>query len=154
MAALFQWLRSLGLGGLLATAGWLLGRAGETIAVETALTETAVGVLLTGLASSLAELVVSIAAIRAGALTLAVSNIIGGNTFDTLLVGIADIAYRPGAIYGAVGEEASLIAGFTTLATAVIVLGMLHRERHGIANIGMESAVVIAIYAVAVLLIL
>jgi cation:H+ antiporter len=135
-------------------AGCSVGRAGETIAVETALTETAVGVLLTGLASSLAELVVSIAAIRAGALTLAVSNIIGGNTSDTLLVGIADIAYRPGAIYGAVGEEASLIAGFTTLATAVIVLGMLHRERHGIANIGMESAVVIAIYAVAVLLIL
>ena len=42
------WLRFLGLGGLLAVTGWMLGRAGETIAVETALTETAMGVLLTG----------------------------------------------------------------------------------------------------------
>lgn len=97
---------------------------------------------------------VSIAATRAGAFILAIANIIGGNTLDTPLVGVADIAYRPEAIYGTVSEEASLIAGPTTLATAVIVLSMLHRERHGVANIGLESAVVVALYASAVLLIL
>jgi cation:H+ antiporter len=148
------WARFALLAGVLAAAGYALGRSGETIAAETGLTETSVGVLLTGLASSTAELVVSIAAVRAGALTLAVGNVIGGNTFDTLLVGVADFAYREGSVYGAVSAQQPLIAALTAAATAVLLLGLLRRERHGVGNIGTESASIIAIYALAVVLIL
>jgi cation:H+ antiporter len=147
-----------GLAVVLGFAGWALARAGETIAAATGLSQTAVGVLLTGLSSSLAELVVSIAAIRAGALTLAVANVIGGNTFDTLLVtllvGVADIAYREGSVYGAVGPDQTVMAGIALVATTVIVLGLLRRERHGLGNIGVESAVVLVLYAGAAALVL
>lgn len=148
------WLRFAAFAGLLAVAGWVLGRSGETIAVATTGSETAVGVLLTGLASSLAELVVSISAVRSGALTLAVGNVIGGNTFDTLLVGVADVAYQEGSVYGAVGADQALLAGIGVIATAVLIMGLLRRERHGLANIGTESAVVLALYGVAVVLVL
>lgn len=148
------WLRFLGLGALLAVVGWLLARAGEGIAVSTGLTETSVGVLLTGLSSSLAELVVSIAAVRAGALTLAVGNVIGGNTFDTLLVGVADVAYRDGSVYAAVGAQQTLLASIGVMITAVLVLGLLRRERHGVANIGTESVVVLVLYVAAVVAVL
>lgn len=148
------WVRFTVFAVLLATAGWALGRSGETIAASTGLSETAVGVLLTGLSSSLAELVVSVSAVRAGALTLAVGNVIGGNTFDTLLVGAADIAYRDGSVYPAVGGEQTLLAAIGVVATAVVILGLLRRERHGVGNIGMESAAVLALYGLAVAVLL
>lgn len=141
------WTRFVAFAAVLALAGWALGRSGETIAAATGLSETAVGVLLTGLSSSLAELVVSISAIRAGALTLAVGNVIGGNTFDTLLVGVADVAYRDGSVYGAVGDEPPLLAAIAVVATGAIVLGLLRRERHGVINIGTESVAVLVLYA-------
>lgn len=139
---------------VLMSAGWVLGRSGETIAAATGLSQTAVGVMLTGLSSSLPELVVSVSAVRAGALTLAVGNVIGGNTFDTLQVGMADVAYREGPIYSAVGPQQSLLAAVGIVVTAVIVLGLLRRERHGLANIGTESVLVLALYGSAVFLIL
>lgn len=135
---------------VLVAAGVVLGRSGETLAVATGLSETAVGVLLTGLASSLAELVVAVSAVRRGALTLAVGNVIGGNTFDTLLVGVADIGYRDGSVYSAVGPQQSLLASIAIVATAVLLMGLLRRQRHGLGNIGMESVVVLALYAFAV----
>jgi cation:H+ antiporter len=44
-----------------------------------------------------AELVTTIAAVRRGALQLAVGGIIGGNTFDTLFLTAADVSYREGS---------------------------------------------------------
>ena len=32
------------------------------------------------------------------------------------------------------------------LMTGVLILGMLHRERHGLANIGSESASILGLY--------
>jgi Ca2+/Na+ antiporter len=45
--------------------------------------------------TSLPELVTTLAAVRRGALQLAVGGIIGGNTFDTLFLTISDVGYRP-----------------------------------------------------------
>jgi cation:H+ antiporter len=148
-----MWLRFAGLVAVLGTAGVTLAVAGESIVATTGLSEAAVGVFLTGAGSSLAELVVSIAAIRAGALTLAVANVIGGNTFDTLLVAVADVAYRDGSIYAAVGSGPTLVAAVNLVATAIIAMGLLRRERHGVGNIGVESAVVLVLYVTTVLLV-
>jgi cation:H+ antiporter len=131
-----------------------LAVSGESIVAQTGLSEAAVGVVLTGVGSSLAELVVSISAVRSGALTLAVANVIGGNTFDTLLVGVADVVYRDGSIYAAVGQESALVAAVALVATAVVTLGLLRRERHGVGNIGVESVVVLILYGATVLLVL
>lgn len=147
-----MWTRFLALLAVLGTAGAVLAVAGESIVAATGLSEAAVGVFLTGVGSSLAELVVSIAAVRAGALTLAVANVIGGNTFDALLVGAADVAYRDGSIYAAVGDEAAVVAAVALVATAVLTLGLLRRERHGLGNIGVESVVVLGLYVLTVFL--
>jgi cation:H+ antiporter len=147
-------LRFAGLAAILAAAGFALAIGGENLVEEAGLGEAAVGVFVTGVSSSLAELVVSISAVRAGALTLAVANVIGGNTFDTLLVVVADGVYRDGSVYAAVGPEAAMVAAVTIVMTAVITLGLLRRERHGFANIGTESVVVLGLYLGALVLIL
>lgn len=140
-------------GAVLAVAGYALGRSGEALAATTGLTQTAVGVYLTGVSSSLGELVVSVAAVRRGALTLAVGNIIGGNTFDTLLVGVADVAYRDGSVYGAVSAAHSLPVGLAILMTAVVLLGLLRRERHGVGGIGTDSVGILVLYALGMVMI-
>lgn len=75
-------------------AGWVVARTGANIAEQTGLTDAVVGAFLTAVVTSLPELVTSVAAVRRGALTLAVGGIIGGNAFDTILLAFSDVAYR------------------------------------------------------------
>ncbi|MEQ8356320.1 MAG: sodium:calcium antiporter [Kiloniellaceae bacterium] len=127
-------------------AGYALGQSGIAISSKTGLSETIVGALLTAVSTSLPELVTTLAAVRRGALTLAVGGIIGGNTFDVLLVAASDIAYRPGSIYHATSEQPNFIIAVTILMSAVLLLGLLRREKYGFANIGFESLLILLIY--------
>ncbi|MGD8206556.1 MAG: hypothetical protein PVH47_00600 [Thiohalocapsa sp.] len=88
----------------------------------------------------------SIAAARQGALTLAVGGIIGGNTFDVLFLAFSDIAYRDGSLYRAVGPQPLFIVSLTILLTAMLLLGLIRRERRGLGSIGFESVAVLVIY--------
>jgi len=131
---------------LVAGAGYALAEAGIVIAEQSGLSEGMVGSLFTAISSSLPELIVSVAAVRQGALTLAVGNIIGGNTFDVIFVSLADIAYLEGSIFHAITHEQIFTIALTVLMTAVLLLGLLHREKRGIANIGWESLLMILLY--------
>jgi cation:H+ antiporter len=90
--------------------------------------------------------VTSVAAVRRGALTLAVSGIIGGNCFDVLFVAFSDFAYRPGSIYHAITTRQIFIIALTMLLTGILLLGLLRREQHGIGNIGFESFLILMLY--------
>jgi cation:H+ antiporter len=145
-----EWLTFLGLVLLVAAAGWVVARTGIRIAAITGLSESVVGTLFTAISTSLPELVIAVAAVRRGAVALAVGDVIGGNTFDVLLVGMSDVAYRDGSIYHAAGEEYGLWLALTVLLNAILLLGMLRRQKHGVGNIGFESALVLVLYLLAV----
>jgi cation:H+ antiporter len=131
---------------IVGVAGWLVGLSGIALVRHTGLSETLVGSLFTATATSLPELVTSIAAVRQGALTLAVGGIIGGNTFDVLFVAFSDFAYREGSIYHAISSQPLFIISLTILLTAMLLLGLIQRERSGVANIGFESVSVLVFY--------
>ncbi|WP_233252324.1 sodium:calcium antiporter [Saccharospirillum sp. MSK14-1] len=131
---------------VLGLAGWTLEPAATVIAAKTGLTQTVVGVMLTAISTSIPELVTSIAAVRRGALTLAVGGIIGGNAFDTLFMAASDIAYRDGSIYHTMTQSAQLWVSLTLLMSAVLMMGLLRRERVGPGRIGVESVVLILLY--------
>jgi cation:H+ antiporter len=132
---------------LLTAAGFLVARTGETLAVRTGLNETVVGALLTAVATSLPELVTTLAAVRRRALTLAVGGIIGGNSFDVLFLSLSDAAWRDGSIYHAVGDQERFVLMLAMLMAAVLLLGLLRREQYGFANIGFESLLLVVVYA-------
>ena len=148
------WIEFLVLMAILGIAGWALEPAATVIANRTNLTQTVVGVLLTAVSTSIPELVTSVAAVRRGALTLAVGGIIGGNAFDTLFTAASDIAYREGSIYHAMPEDSKFWAALTLLMSGVLMMGLIRRERHGIGQIGMESVVIMALYVFGVVLLL
>lgn len=131
---------------LIAIAGYAIAQAGLAIAAKTHIGEAIVGTLLTAVATSTPELVTTFAAVRRGALTLAVGGILGGNAFDVLFVAFADVAYRDGSIYHAITDRQLFVVAMSIAMTAVLLLGLLRREKHGIGNIGFESAGLILIY--------
>lgn len=132
-------------------AGYLMTESSQALISHTGLSQSFVGALLVATATSLPELVTSVTAVRHGALTLAVGAIIGGNVFDTLFAGIADIAYTEGSIYHAISEIEFFLITLTILLTAVLLMGLLHREKKGVANIGFESAAVLILYVAGML---
>lgn len=144
------WAAFIGYAAILGLSGFVLERSASVIGAAAGLSDTAVGVLLTAVCTSLPELVTSIAAVRRGALQLAIGGIIGGNAFDCLFAGAADIAYRPGSIYNAVANDTLVWIALSILMTGVLLLGLIRREKRGMGNIGFESVALIALYGLGV----
>jgi cation:H+ antiporter len=117
-----------------------------------ALSESLVGALATAVVTSLPELVTTIAAVRRGALQLAVGGIIGGNTFDTLFLTAADISYRDGSLYHAAGAADHFWTITAILMTGILLGGLILRQRIGPGRIGVESLALLVVYAGAIAL--
>lgn len=143
------WLGFVALAAVTGIAGWVLMEAAKTISDHTGLSDTLVGGLLTALATSSPELVTTIAAVRQGALTLAVSNIFGTNCFNILVVAAADGGYPGGSIYHDMAPVQIIWGLVSILMTAILLMGMVRRETYGIGRIGFESALILAVYGVA-----
>lgn len=144
---------------LLATAsivgfgGWLVGQTAPSLAQTWGFSESLMGATVVAIITSLPELVTSLAAVRQGALTLAVGGILGGNAFDTLFVAVADLAYLPGPITAATTANEGQLAAVSAIMTGVVLMGLIHRERQGPANVGIETILIAAVYAAAIALV-
>lgn len=132
-----------------AIAGFGAGQVGIELVERTNISGNVVGTIFLGITNSLPELVTAIAAVRIGAVSLAVGDVIGGNAFEVLFLSAADLV-SDGSIYTHFSWQDQATALFAMLMTGVLLLGMLRRERTGIGGIGFESALVLLLYALAV----
>lgn len=148
-ATMSIWSSFIGMAVLTGIAGWILMEAAKSIADHAELSETLVGGVLTALATSTPELVTTIAAIRIGALTLAVSNIFGTNCFNMLVVAAADAGYTQGSIYHDMNPIQMTWGLVSILMTAILLLGLVRRQTYGIGRIGFESALILGVYMIA-----
>lgn len=141
------WTWFVALAAVVSVVGYGIGRAGLTVAAETGLTGSVVGAVFTSVVTSLPELVTVLTAVRIGALTLGVSNIVGGNTFDVLFVAAADLAFREGSVYHAADRQALFVMALTVVLTAMLIAGLLTRERR---HIGFEGIAILGTYGLGV----
>lgn len=116
--------------GVIMFAGPRMVRLADRIADVTGLGEVFVGAVLVGATTSLPDILATV-----------------------LPNGLADVFYREGSIYAAVGDESVFAAAVALVATAIVTPGLLRRERHGLGNIGLESTLVLVMYALMVVLI-
>lgn len=128
-------------------AGWAVAEIGTVFIEHFGMSETAVGVFFIAVATSTPELVVTLAAVRRGAVRLAIGGILGGNAFDTLFIAASDIAYREGSIYHAMSGRQEFWIAVAIAMAGLVILGMLARERHGPGNVGFEGVSIAALYA-------
>ncbi len=134
-------------------AGFILTDSSQALIEHTGLSQSFVGALLVAAGTSIPELVTAVAAVKHGAPTLAVGGIIGGNIFDTLFAGAADIAYTEGSVYHSLSQQESFLITLTILLTAILLTGLLHRQKQGVANIGFESSAILILYLLGMLVI-
>lgn len=124
----------------------------ERIGSSIGIGETAAGALLAGVATSLTELVTSVAAVRTGALALAVGNIVG-SALDLALLSLADVFDTDGSIFELLGRAELNLPGLCLALTVLLVIG-LAREPAGRRRVAAESMLMIVAYiAVVVMLI-
>ncbi len=58
----------------------------------------------------------------------------------------SDWAYSDGSIFVAASPDQGFLLALASVLTAILLMGLLYREKHGIANIGLESFLVLAFY--------
>ena len=139
-----------GLAAVLAVSGWVIAETASVFTERFDLSSALVGSLFTAVVTSLPELVTTITAVRRGALQLAVGGIIGGNTFDTLFLAGSDVAYRDGSLFHAIDGQDFFWLATGLLMTTILLGGQIRREKQGPAGIGVESAALLGVYALAV----
>lgn len=114
---------------LVFAAALLLPELGAEIAVATGLGETFAGNVFVAVATSLPEVVVSVEAMRIGAVDMAVANLFGSNLFNLFILPIVDLCYLPGSIL-AVADPGNLISALIAIAmTAIAILGISYRAQ-------------------------
>jgi cation:H+ antiporter len=140
----------LAAGAGLAIVAPLLVVAAEAVSAESGLSQTFVGTLLVGFTTSFPEIAASVAAVRMGAVDLAVGNIFGSNAFNMLVLPMMDLAYVKGPVLAHVssGHQLSALLAVLCIALGVMTILARLRERAGLVRFG--SVLIVACYAAGV----
>jgi cation:H+ antiporter len=131
---------------ILLVAGSVVARVADALAGQTGLGASFVGATLVAISTSLPEVSTTIAAVRLGSYSMAVSNIFGSNAFDTALLFPADVLYREGPILAAVDRSATFAAAAGIAVTAVYLVGLIERKNLAVLRMGVDSVAVLGLY--------
>lgn len=106
-----------------------------------------VGTLFVAGVTSLPELVVTVTAVRIGALDMAIANLLGSNLFDILILAIDDILYFDGALLYQVSTAHAVTALSAVIMTGIAIIGLFYRPRTRLfKSIGWISLALFAMY--------
>jgi len=127
-----------------------LPELGAELARRTGLGEAFVGSLFIAMTTSLPEIVVSLAAVRLGAVDLGISNVLGSNLFNMLILGLDDLFYRQGPLLAAVGPSHTVSVAALVMMNAVFLIGLTYKVVTKRFVVAWDTGAIAAVYAVAV----
>jgi cation:H+ antiporter len=129
-------------------AGAWLGFIGDEISQVTGLEASFVGTIFLAVCTSAPEIVVSISALRLGALEMAVGNVIGSNLFNMgVTIFVDDLFYTAGPILSYAAMDHVGTALFAILMSCVVIIGLIFRPRFWPRIwVGIDTAVLILLY--------
>ena len=131
---------------LIVVAAIILPEIGKLIAEITGLGETFVGNILIALATSLPEVIVSVAALKIGAVDMAIGNLFGSNIFNVGILAIDDIFFTKGPILTYIGNNHIVSALSAIIMMAIAVTGLTYRARRKKLFIAWDSLCIAAVY--------
>lgn len=128
--------------------GIWLASLGDKVATVTGLGQSFVGALLLAGATSLPELVASIAAIRLNAVDLAVSNVFGSNIFNMAILGIYDLVYLRNPLLTNINHAVHVFTAIVAIMmTAIALTGLIYRaERRSRLYLTWDGVALILLY--------
>ncbi|MFF5986613.1 sodium:calcium antiporter [Prauserella flavalba] len=145
------WTEFVLIAGVVVVGGWAVAHAADSLVTATGLNAGVVGAVFMGLVNALPETVTALAAVRRGAVTLAIAAVVGGNSLDALNLVVGDVLYRGGSLYHAASPDQLFLTTASLLMTAVLLGGLLVRQRRGWWRLGFDGVVLVVIYAATVL---
>jgi len=129
-----------------------LPKIGEGLAETTGLGQSFVGNIFIALSTSLPEVVVSIAAVRMGAIDLAIGNLLGSNIFNIFILGLDDIFFTRGPILSLVNQNHIISALSAIAMTSIAVIGLTYRAEKKRLFIALDSAGILMVYVINMIL--
>jgi len=138
--------RSCVAAGVILGAGVTLVHSAETVAARSGRGTSFIGVTLLASATSLPELSTTIAAVRLGRYSMAVSDVLGSNLIMVFLLLPSDALYTEGLLLDAANPSArfALVAGLVV--TALYLIGLSIRRPRRLLGLGLDSWAVLAAY--------
>ena len=128
-------------------AGIWLSFIGDEIGETTGWNATFVGSLFLAITTSAPELVVTIAALKLGAIDMAIANILGSNLFNIAIILPVDIFYTQGAILSLVSTSHIITAAVVVIMNILVIAGLLLRhKRKTFGVISWNTLVIIGLY--------
>jgi cation:H+ antiporter len=128
-------------------AGIWLPFVGKALAIQYGWGEGFVGTLFVAAVTSLPEALVSIAAVRIGALDMALGNLFGSNLFNIAILALDDMAYLPGPLLGAVDPVHAISALSAMVMSGIAIVGLFYRARQRVLrSVGWASLFLLVVY--------
>ncbi|UCH51960.1 MAG: sodium:calcium antiporter [Chloroflexota bacterium] len=113
-----------------AGAGTWLGFIGDELSMVTGLNDSFVGSLFLAICTSAPEIVVSISALRMGALDMAVGNVIGSNLFNMgVIIFVDDLFFTEGPLLSYASTDHIFTALIAMLMSSIVIIGLIYRPR-------------------------
>ena len=125
-------------------AGIWLAFIGDEIGEVYGWSASFVGSLFLAITTSAPELVVATAALRIGAIDMAVADVLGANMLDIAVIMLADLAYSQGFILSSVSGSHLITAAVVVVMNLLVILGLRLRQRR-------KTFIVISWYALALI---
>jgi cation:H+ antiporter len=107
--------------------GVWLSSIGDRLALTTGLSRSFVGNLFLATSTSLPEVAASLAAIRLGAIDLAIGNVLGSNLFNIMLFFIYDLADGRTNFWASLTNANAFAAVMTMMMTGVVIISLMYR---------------------------
>jgi cation:H+ antiporter len=136
---------------VVAAALWL-PRLGAELARQTGLGEAFVGSLFVAVTTSLPEIVVSLTAVRMGAVDLGIANVLGSNLFNLLILALDDVFYRRGPLMADAGSSHSVSIVAIVMMNGLFLIGLTYKVMTKRFVVAWDTGAIAAVYAVAVVL--
>ena len=106
-----------------------------------------VGTQFVAAVTSLPEITVTFAALRMGAIDMAIANLLGSNLFNIAILAVDDAFYLPGPLLAHVSPVHAVTALAAIAMSAVVVIGLLTRPRGRIGGVmSWPGLALVAIY--------
>jgi cation:H+ antiporter len=144
----------IGAAAIIAGVGTWLPFIGTEMAEVMDLKTSFVGTLFIAAATTLPEFVVTLSALRLGALDLAIGNLLGSNLFNILILAIDDIAYLDGPLLSAVSPVHAVTAFAAVTMLGIVIVALLYRPTNRLwGTIGWVSLSLLTIYLLSTFLV-
>jgi cation:H+ antiporter len=124
----------------------LFADSASRIAALTGLGNSVVGAWLVGFATSLPELVTSLAAVRMGSLDLAVGNLFGSNGFNMVIFVVLDAFSPAGSVFPELAPVQTVSGLFGVVLTSLGLAAIVYRAERRFAMIEPDAVLVIVAY--------